>query len=298
MLRTAPGRRGLTIVEVLLGLFALIVVVLLLAMALPRNRESARIAGCERNLMQIGVALTIYGGSTDQYPTVPPSEQAGPSPLEALLVHLGQDDFRAMADPERPPPPRRVAQVGPRYITGFVCPADNISASGTVPSPLSYRATAGTSSRGNDGPFAFGRLVRPGDVEAGDGLGFTAAFSERLVGTGREGEVDARNYALAPGTIEAACPDAPPTSWRGDTGASWDANWRSSLYNHGLTPNGSPSCIADDGRTARIGASSLHPRRVHLLILDGGVRAFTPTIDPAIWRAWADIRASSRGKAN
>jgi hypothetical protein len=61
------------------------------------------------------------------------------------------------------------------------------------------------------------------------------------------------------------------------------------LYNHALTPNGRPSCIADDGRTAFMGASSGHVRGINLLRLDGSVTLTLPTIAPKVWRDLAAI---------
>ena len=83
-----------------------------------------------------------------------------------------------------------------------------------------------------------------------------------------------------------------------DAGSSWAvADWRSTLANHALTPNAGPSCIAADGQTARISASSGHSGLAHGLLLDGSVRAFTDRIDPEVWRRWSTLRGSPRGAA-
>jgi type II secretory pathway pseudopilin PulG len=300
-MRTPRRRPGFGVVEVVVVLVLVVGLILLVLMALPRQREVSRAAFCRRNLMQIGMALQVYAGGSGRFPAVPdpsePEASRGPAPLQSLLLELGQADLSKMIDPKAPPPRDPKAPTDPRLIQGFVCPADPETASGRFPAPVSYRATAGSTPDGRDGPFAPGRLVRPADVEDGDGLSYTVGFAERLVGTGRDRLPDPRHYALVPGPISDACPAAPEASWHGDAGSSWaEAGWRSTLYNHSLTPGTAASCLADDGRTARIGASSGHGGRVHALVLDGSVRTFLNTVDPKVWRAWANINDSSASR--
>jgi hypothetical protein len=283
--------RGFGLAEAVVLLVLVVLVVLLVIMALPRSRETARTAACQRNLARIGVALGIYAQGTDQYPGVPALGGAakGPSPIDTLLLELGQADFSQMNDPAKPPPKRAGVPTGPRAVPGLTCPSDTLATSDRFRAPVSYRATAGDEADGRNGPFAPGKVVRVADVEAGDGLAYTGAFAERLVGAGRPGGDSLRNYALAAGPIgSAGCSGG---AWRGDAGSSWaEAGWVSTLYNHALPPNAGRSCVADDGRTALMGASSAHVGRIHLLVLDGGVRAFTPTVDPRLWRRWGTIR--------
>jgi prepilin-type processing-associated H-X9-DG protein len=99
-----------------------------------------------------------------------------------------------------------------------------------------------------------------------------------------------------PGPVGAEdCPDAPDHSRRLDAGSSWEsADWPSTLYNHAMTPNASPSCVASDGRTARMGASSNHANRVNVLMLGGSVRGFTPTVDPEVWKKFGGATMKER----
>ncbi len=71
-------------------------------------------------------------------------------------------------------------------------------------------------------------------------------------------------------------------------------DYRSTLYNHALPPDGQPSCIANDGQTAFMGASSGHTRGLNMLLLDGSVTLVVPTIDSKIWREFAAIRSGER----
>ena len=144
--------------------------------------------------------------------------------------------------------------------------------------------------------FAPGRSWSLAAVEARDGLSYTAAFSERLVGTGDDGPETLPSYRVVPPPFPTAgVPRSvdPDRHGADDAGSSWIASdYRSTLYNHALPPNGRPSCIADDGRTAFMGASSGHVRGVNLLRLDGSVTLTVPSIAPKVWRDLAAITES------
>ena len=108
-----------------------------------------------------------------------------------------------------------------------------------------------THPRVENGAFRPGRKIGLKAIQDRDGLSFTAAFSERLVGD---------NLADPPGGLQlhdparTASPEpCPPQSeasrWRGDAGSSWvSSDYRSTLYNHSLPPDGRSSCIDRDGR--------------------------------------------------
>ena len=281
--------RGAIEVIVIAGIIAFAGILVL--MALPRGREASRMAGCQKNLMHIGVGLQMYHQAHRRYPTVPALDgPGGPGPVEAMLDALVIPDFLDLQDPDNPPKPGRRPPKGAR-VPGLVCPSDSNAMAGVFPSSISYRANTGDDPKGSEGPFEPGRVMTSAQVEAADGLGFTAAFAERLVGDGRGLRRAAWNYAATPGAVgESGCPDAPPDRWRGDAGSDWaEASWRSTLYAHILPPNGFPSCLSDDGRTARMGASSGHVDRVNVLLMDGSLRGVTPSIDPKVWRALGTV---------
>ena len=296
----AGRRHGLSAVELLVILAIGTLFVLFLLMMLPRSRESARMASCRRNLMQIGVALSLYDQSVGFLPSVPlPEGEAavtGSGPLLALLEELGLSDFAALTDARSRPSRRTGLLHEVRRVPGFLCASDPHATGGTFPAPVNYRATTGDAPDGGNGAFAPGRKVSIAQIEAIDGSGYTAAFSERLVGDNVPEHPSSSNYALVPGPLPATgCPKAGPTAWRGDAGASWGVSeWRTTLYNHALLPDAGPSCIADDRAGAFMGASSGHAEGVNVLLLDGGVRTFTPQVDPKVWRAWANIPPAPR----
>lgn len=277
---------------VVLGLLMLVAL-----SALPRRREVARLASCRRNLMQVGVALELYGRRDGSLPAVPALE-TGPSPeggpLRSLLVGLALPDLTELTDPAHPPERRESGPVVPRFVPGFLCPSDpRGSAAAPGDAPTSYRAATGDRPGGVNGGFAPGRLLRLGEVEAGDGKSFTAAFSERLLGDGRDAP-SARNYRVVPGPVlgpecgGGPAPGPNPAGWRGDAGVSWaEAAWRSTLYNHVLPPMAPGGCVSADGRTAAVGASSGHSAGVNVLTFDGAVRTVGAGVDPRVWKALA-----------
>jgi prepilin-type N-terminal cleavage/methylation domain-containing protein/prepilin-type processing-associated H-X9-DG protein len=292
---SARARRGLSAIEVIVVLAILGLFVLCGFMILPRRRETARMDACQRNLMQIGMALGLYDQSQGLLPSVPelasPDAAHAVSPLKALLVELGVPDFRELTDTTSRPPKRADLPQGQRRVPGFLCPSDSNAVARAFPAPVNYRATTGDDAYGRNGPFAPGRHLSMTQVEAADGSSYTAGFSERLVGNNRSEHRAQTNYALAPGPLPASgCPAAASTAWRGDAGNSWLASdWQSTLYNHVLTPNAEPSCITDDRRSAVMGASSGHADGVNVLFFDFSVRTFTPSVAPKIWREWASV---------
>jgi Protein of unknown function (DUF1559) len=274
-----PARRGLSAIELLVVLVIVVFFVLCVLMLLPRQRETARMASCQRNLMQIGAALALYDQNQRSLPQVPPLGAAraeqGDSPLRALRVELGLPDLDRAE----------------RRVPSFICSSDPHATAGLFPAPVSYRACTGDRPDGQGGAFAPGRHLSIADIEAADGASYTTAFAERLVGDNQSEHPAPINYALAPGPLAGTrCPDLPDSAWRGDAGRSWTAsNWQSTLYNHALTPNAAPSCIAADRRSAFMGASSGHTSGASVLFFDGSTRTFTPTIEPKVWRQWATV---------
>ena len=291
-MRAGPARRGLSAVEIIVVSVLVLIATACLLVAIPRAREGSRRASCQRNLMQIGMALGLYHQSAGRLPIV---RLDGDSQITAMLNTLGQADFTAFRDPKVAPPRQGSGLIAKRTVPGLLCPTDRDAFAGLSPAPISYRANTGDTTDGQGGPFAIGRAVTLADVEAGDGASYTASFAERLVGDGRNGVPAPSAYALVPGPIgESGCPTSPDASWRGDAGSSWlRADWRSTLYGH-LPAPGRNSCVAEDGRTAYLGASSDHHEGVHVLLLDGSLRTYLPSVAPGVWQALGTIGGPGR----
>ncbi len=298
-------RRGVTRGDVIVLILVIGTTALLLMAWTTRGRESARLAGCSRNLSQIGFGLALYDQMHGHLPvtgTTPPGVPPikGPDgPLKTLLASLDLPDLTELRDAKTPPKGRPGQVLAEVPVPGFICASDPNAISGRLQAPVSYRATTGDTYRGDNGAFAPGRTWSLAAIEQRDGLSYTAAFSERLVGSGGESLDPLTDYQVVPPPLsDTGCP--PPVGMGGlrhDAGSSWIASdYRSTLYNHALTPNGSPSCIDDNGRTAYMGASSGHVRGVNLLRLDGSVTLIVPSIAPKVWREFAAISEAPSGE--
>jgi hypothetical protein len=273
---------------------------------MPRSREQARLLSCQKNLGQIGKALAIYHQLEHQLPLIvtlegidEPHQAKSPGPLRTVLDTLQLPDLTGLADQETPPSALPGQVPGEMPVPGFVCTSDPNATAGLFRAPISYRATTGDSTAGENGLFAPGRVIKLQDVTETDGLSYTSAFSERMVGDNKADSQSLGNYRVVPGPLAGTgCPgDVGDTHRRGDAGSSWNwADYRSTLYNHALVPNHRSSCLAIDGQTAFIGASSGHVRGVNLLLLDGSVSLVTPAIDPKNWKEFARISPPGKGE--
>ncbi len=298
---TVIRRPGLSLIEFLV-IFAIVSLVLIvLLMAATRGREEARLVSCRMNLGRIGLALAAYDQNFRSLPVVTElapldakatNEAPSAGPLRTLLETFQLPDLTEFRDPKTAPSARPGQVPGEMAVPGFVCSSDPNATGGWFSAPISYRAATGDSPSGDNGAFVPGRSISLSEVEAADGLSFTAGFSERLVGDNQPSHASLNNYQVVNGRLtRPGCPANPdPASWRGDAGSSWRASdYRSTLYNHALPPNRQPSCVASDGKSAFIGASSGHARGVNLLRLDGSVSLVRPSIDPIVWRQFAKI---------
>jgi hypothetical protein len=301
----ALSRAGYTAVDVLVVLLLIGIVFFFLLMAMPRGREAARLAGCQKNLAQIGLALGLYDQTQGFLPSIgepasiePRATFGSAGPLRVLVETFGLADFSALRPGETTsrgagPTPGEIP------VPGFVCKSDANATSGVFRAPVSYRAATGDDPQGSNGAFAPSRRISVTAVEQRDGSSFTAAFSERLVGDNSAGKIAAWNYAvvdwpLPPQGCALAALEAARAHWNGDAGSSWWlADYGSTLYNHALPPNAAISCVSRGGRTAFMGASSGHVKGVNLLMVDGSARLVVSTIDPKVWKEFAAISSEN-----
>lgn len=131
-----------------------------------------------------------------------------------------------------------------------------------------------------------------------DGSSQTAAGSEGLIGPASGGASTQtgglplpnvrRSAAVVAGPLSAgSC--AAPTGWRLDKGyAWWDGDYRSSLYNHFLTPNAKQyDCwqSSPPHNPAIKAARSNHSGGVNVLFCDGHVGFVKDAVSPTTWRA-------------
>ncbi len=285
--RPARARRGAGLSDLVVAMAIVLVFGLLVLAVIPRDRERQRSATCELNLRQIGVTLSLYDQATGSLPTATAGGDEGPGVLGSLIGGLGRIDVDGLAEPR---PAAEFAYdpdlVRPRPVLGFTCPSDRGPATDSWPAPVSYRAITGIATDGEDGAFALGVPHTMAEVEAGAGAAYSAAFLERLIGRGRSSADNRAAYRLVPGPVTTGCPPAGAADRRDEAGSNWgDPGWANTLANLALRPGEGPSCVATDGRSARIGASSNHLDGAHVLLFDTSVRSVRPGVAPAIWRA-------------
>jgi type II secretory pathway pseudopilin PulG len=303
-MRARQCQGGYTAIDVLVVVFLVGLLALVLLMAMPRGREAARLSACQRSLAQIGMALALYDQAQRCFPTIgapvpvdEPTDQAPPGPLKMMLEAFGLPDFLGLSAAS--PPPKPAGPVPAEVpVPGFVCASDPRATASPFRAPISYRATTGGDYLGRDGVFAPGRRIGLREVEATDGASYTAAYAERLVGDGLDNQLADWDYAvtdipLPPEGFQLWMLKTRRARWFGNAGSSWvPADYRSTLYNHALPPNAPMSCLAADGRTAFMGASSGHVRGVSVLMVDGSVKIVLPTVARSVWTEFASIPAS------
>jgi prepilin-type N-terminal cleavage/methylation domain-containing protein/prepilin-type processing-associated H-X9-DG protein len=207
------GRRGFTLLELLVAIAVIGILVALLVPAVQAARESARRLKCRSNLKQIGIALHAYHDSHRVLPFGCGPDDDGPvssigslgarrySAQSQLLPYLEQAnvysliDFQVatfhpfvnagMGEPQLNEIGQSEAINGRAAVVTipvFLCPSD-LDRLQILWGHNNYRGCNGGSWSGRLGDGMFGQVssVRFGNVS--DGLSNTAMFSERCKGT-------------------------------------------------------------------------------------------------------------------
>ncbi|WP_445013654.1 DUF1559 domain-containing protein [Paludisphaera borealis] len=321
-------------IEVLVVVSIIGLLIALLLPAVQAAREAARRAQCVNNLKQIGLALYNYQSAHGSFPLnwgsgrIDP-ERAYPwaiggrpfSALARMLPYIEQQplyaainfDVEAFPDKEPhhfPSPQNLTAFSTP--VAGYLCPSD----AGPVPTPYgtSYRGNYGlgpvpfTTAESFDsgvGFYSFPGVLGPRDFT--DGLSHTAAYGERLRGTGEGGgpspardfgnllimdfcDIRSADYALKCSQLASAQPKFPLSRL---AGIYWYiGDFQCGAYNHAQEPNGRiPDAVTPDVASLAGGvvsgivtARSLHPGGVNSLMGDGSVRFTKDSIARQVWR--------------
>jgi prepilin-type N-terminal cleavage/methylation domain-containing protein len=329
--RGAQGARdAFTLIEVLVVVTVIGIVIALAIPAIQGAREASRRVACINNLKQIGLALESHASARGEYPAgIMPHVASTPGhrwaigPLSAHVQLLPYLEHIVLFNEINwaPHPSATIAPVSeaPENATArgialaaFICPSD----SSPPASGCNYRACVGPLPSEMDGARppgggggAFPGLVamRPSSIR--DGTSHTAAFSERLRGSGLLGGFDSTRDIWFSGIADIAqirdgddmiqacrsLKNAAPDAWT-RAGESWiQGRYTDTLYNHVAPPNArGPDCSANgrfglpgDMSTVAMSARSAHPSGVAVLMLDGAVRFVRESASLPLWRAIA-----------
>lgn len=302
---------GFTLVELLVVIAIIGILIGLLLPAVQAAREAARRMQCSNNLKQMGLAMHNYESTFKRFPpgNLGGVWSTGLSVHARLLPLMEQGNIYNLVDFNYAynhvnNDPARMQQV-----STFLCPSD---VSGALPAALggrnNYYANAGTSLMAGSPPTdtsdpnygllpptgVFFRDSKIGPRDIIDGLSFTAAFSEKLLGDGNNGLATANSDTFRPGTFPAT-PDAAVSdclavnvsdlSKQGvsNVGAPWLWAYHSTTMYYHIAPPNTRSCMYPPGRIMTT-AGSRHPGGVQVLLCDGSVQFMNQTLDINLWR--------------
>lgn len=324
---TVSSRKAFTLIEMLVVIGIIGLLAGLLMPAIQSAREAARRVQCANNLKQIGIALAAYHAVINCFPvdfnyyaTFPQSSNSTGrvqmlSSLSRILPYMDQTalfnsiNYSVEADPHPQgiyPDPTHITAYTTTVQT-FLCPSDALSGSGSN----NYRGNVGVgpsvavSAEAPDSGNGF--FIYPGYTTAAsfpDGLSHTAAFSERLRGTGNVDQARPERDLSAtdgvPYCLERSadysldcCRVASRTAFPAFTQAGWTWLFSGRMYTtycHAQEPNGSIPDGASkfnfhSGGWGVTTARSWHRGGVNVLMADGSTRFVSEHVQRPVWRA-------------
>lgn len=316
------NRRGFTLIELLVVIAIIAILVALLLPAVQQAREAARRAQCKNNLKQIGLALHNYQSALNVFPPsycIGNGDGGKWSPMARILPYVDQANLYNLAnlDINYSSGVNATSGVTEMSIPMNRCPSEVNSTIRLGPPnycPPSYAFNGGTwkvfthapiiTNGGTPGDGAFAPNSRFGPQSFTDGMSNTLCYSEvktytPSIGNGHEGT------------------DTPPTSISGFTAGKFSPTGHTEWVDGKVHENGFTSTFTPNSKTnvsgvgapspgtyigdfvscreggaacaglpvyAAVTARSFHPGLVHILLMDGSVRAAGDSIDLTIWR--------------
>lgn len=262
------GRRGVTLVELLVVVAIIGLLTAVLLPAVQTVRETARRTSCTNNLRQIALANANHETARGRFPIGSESRQWSERPdfphqffRWSLLAHLApfyeEQSLLEGLDLTVPlyvglTPDAIATQNKPIVkltVPIFLCPSDRMKAVSELFGPTNYAGCAGSGAGGGspfdtDGLFGINSQTRLKDIS--DGLSKTVAFSESVLGDGPIASRTATGIDAATGygfvfvtpLTDAACSRPFYYNFTDLRGFSWaNGEYRTTLYNHMRRPN-------------------------------------------------------------
>ena len=317
MLVRSNCRRGFTLIELLVVIAIIAVLVALLLPAVQQAREAARKAQCKNNLKQFGLALGNYLESFNKLPmsTCAHATPGGEWSVQArLLPYLDAGNLFEQINLELSYNDPINLPVRPRRNPGFLCPSEvkdlaKVNGAGVATDyPLNYGYNAGNwfvydrvTGNVGDGAFLPNRSMNTADFTDGMSnvfaFGEVKAFQDYMRDSGN-------NQATPPAESGIAALTAGGNKSAGHTewvdGKVHQTGFTTVFVPNAIVPGGangadidytscreetSAGCAAGNVPTyAAITARSYHTGIVHVLMMDGSVRAASENVDLATWR--------------
>jgi prepilin-type N-terminal cleavage/methylation domain-containing protein/prepilin-type processing-associated H-X9-DG protein len=312
--RRRSPRGAFTLVELLVVIAIIGILIALLLPAVQSAREASRRIACANNLKQLGLAMHQFHDSRGRFP---PGRGGPPptvfSPQAYILPFVEQGGLYGQLDLTSAPMNLTIAGVSYSGAANATAAAQAVPvlqcqtdpAAGVVPGlpygGTNYVACSGSGAvtfgtlNGADGVFFTMSTIRFADLV--DGSSHTAAFSERMLGTGLTlatlSTADVGFYILELGNgIDVSigtCASLGTGDWYSQRSAKWIlGNYGNTLYNHYYTPNAAHwDCMNQAQQKGLMAARSNHPQGVNLLFCDGSARFIIDAVDLTVWRAAA-----------
>jgi prepilin-type N-terminal cleavage/methylation domain-containing protein len=305
-----------TLVELLVVIAVIGILIALLLPAVQAAREAARRSRCSNNMKQMVLGLHNFQSANKNFPPSLSGELGGNWSAQARVLPFLEEgnlyqniDFSVDYDSAFMPDGSRLSA---QRINTYLCPSeinDRVRTSGGVKEhyPLSYGLNLGdwfvydpATNQGGNGAFFPNRGLRPRDFQ--DGLSSTLCAAE----------VKAYNpYFRNAALVDPPQPTGPGEictlggTFKADSGhTEWvDGRAHQIGVTSVFTPNAEILCLKggleydvdwtnqQEGKSstvptyAAVTARSHHPGVVNGALMDGSVRAFSATIDGAVWRA-------------
>lgn len=282
------GRRGFTILELLVAISVLAVLIAIVVPAVQSARGAAQAVSCRNNFRQVGLALQQYVSTHRRFPRTWGTSR---SSFVSILPWLDQADMYASLTG----PSAAVNRASIRQPSVLICSVDSVASSRRTATSIGENigicvTRKSEKSRGNEHDGVFLRANDPGTstpASISDGMSNTACYAEIL----NFPRPDASRRIYTHMEDRAECMEVKSIAERCRAGKVGLAVWmipRGSDWVHGIVqvnqymhvlPPNERDCLFTPG------AASEHRGGAHTALCDGSVRFVSSMVDERVWQA-------------